>query len=755
MGRTASHLAPSRAGALLAACLSLGALALTSAPAGAQIVINEILPNPNGDDVGTERIEIYNAGLVPVDVTGWAIDDAATIDEVGVRCRLPEDFDTALCPGTAVLLPGEFRVVKGTTTAAWLNNGGDDVYLISDRLLQPTVVHFVHYPSASLQVDSVWACVPDGSSNFAWRVPSLCGSNGGAGDVTAPATVSDLVASPGALPGEIRLTWTAPGDDGTSGTASAYQIKVSDAPIAPGTFGSAADLERWINEPLPAAGGTPETLFVYGLDPDSTYHFALLAVDDASNQGGVSNSAGSAPLAGALLDPDLGYHAYFGNLHSHTGYSDGVQTPADAYAFARFSAPTPLEYLAVTDHNHVTAGMSLPNYANGLAQAAAANDDGNFVAIYGQEWGLAANGHVIVLESPVLFGWDPGQYDVFVAEGDYAGLYTAALANPPSAYPPVALWCHPALGDFNSMQVTPDGQALVHLMCLVNGPAASVATDESDIGNTGFDAAFRQALFLGYRVSPTGDQDNHSANWGASSESRTAILAGERTKSALLGALAARRAYATQDHNARIDFTADGHAMGEAFASDSGVRIVVRVTDPDPGDAVSQIELYRGITGAQLAGRVAWNQGSGTLHWRERDVFPEGTEAHYYVRVLMTDNQNVWTGPVYVTYEPTPPAAVGDPRPAADLALAARPVPSRGAVTAEFTLPVDEPRATLAVYDLSGRRVRDLLDAPLAAGVHRVVWDGRAADGHGRAGLYFLRLETRRGAVATKVLILE
>jgi methionine-rich copper-binding protein CopC len=115
----------------------------------------------------------------------------------------------------------------------------------------------------------------------------------------------------------------------------------------------------------------------------------------------------------------------------------------------------------------------------------------------------------------------------------------------------------------------------------------------------------------------------------------------------------------------------------------------------------------------------------------------------------------VWTGPVYVTYEPTPPAAVGDPRPAADLALAARPVPSRGAVTAEFTLPVDEPRATLAVYDLSGRRVRDLLDAPLAAGVHRVVWDGRAADGHGRAGLYFLRLETRRGAVATKVLILE
>ena len=53
---------------------------------------------------------------------------------------------------------------------------------------------------------------------------------------------------------------------------------------------------------------------------------------------------------------------------------DGVQTPANAYSFARNTAPTPLDFLAVTDHNHVSAGMSLPSYAQGLSQAAAAND---------------------------------------------------------------------------------------------------------------------------------------------------------------------------------------------------------------------------------------------------------------------------------------------------------------------------------------------------------------------------------------------
>jgi hypothetical protein len=37
-------------------------------PAYSQIKINELLPNPVGNDVGTERIEIYNAGSTPIDV---------------------------------------------------------------------------------------------------------------------------------------------------------------------------------------------------------------------------------------------------------------------------------------------------------------------------------------------------------------------------------------------------------------------------------------------------------------------------------------------------------------------------------------------------------------------------------------------------------------------------------------------------------------------------------------------------------------
>ena len=80
-----------------------------------------------------------------VDMTGWAIDDAVTIGQVAVRARIPEDFFPS-CSMNPVIQPGEFRLVGMTGAQAVLNNTGDDVYLVSSRVLAPTVVHAVTYP---------------------------------------------------------------------------------------------------------------------------------------------------------------------------------------------------------------------------------------------------------------------------------------------------------------------------------------------------------------------------------------------------------------------------------------------------------------------------------------------------------------------------------------------------------------------------------------------------------------------------------
>ncbi len=63
---------------------------------------------------------------------------------------------------------------------------------------------------------------------------------------------------------------------------------------------------------------------------------------------------------------------------------------------------------------------------------------------------------------------------------------------------------------------------------------------------------------------------------------------------------------------------------------------------------------------------------------------------------------------------------------------------------------------TLAVYDLSGRLVRTLLDSRQTAGAHAVRWDGRDDDGSQAAsGIYLYRLITDEGTLARKMILVK
>ncbi len=75
----------------------------------------------------------------------------------------------------------------------------------------------------------------------------------------------------------------------------------------------------------------------------------------------------------------------------------------------------------------------------------------------------------------------------------------------------------------------------------------------------------------------------------------------------------------------------------------------------------------------------------------------------------------------------------------------------------ETTIAFDLPHATHAsarVYDVSGALVRTLLDEPIAAGRHEVMWRGTNDEGRRVAqGVYLLRLEAGR-AMETRKLVL-
>ena len=117
------------------------------------------------------------------------------------------------------------------------------------------------------------------------------------GDTTAPAAVTNLATS-SPTTNSITLTWTAPGDDGSTGTATTYDIRYRT--------GGAVNDSNWASatqvtgEPTPAAAGTNQSMVVNGLLAGTTYYFAIKTSDEVPNTSAISNSPSGTTTSAAV-----------------------------------------------------------------------------------------------------------------------------------------------------------------------------------------------------------------------------------------------------------------------------------------------------------------------------------------------------------------------------------------------------------------------------------------------------------------------
>ncbi|MBN2261280.1 MAG: fibronectin type III domain-containing protein [Prolixibacteraceae bacterium] len=82
------------------------------------------------------------------------------------------------------------------------------------------------------------------------------------------------------------MNWTAPGNDGNTGTASSYDIRYSTSEITPENFANATQVT---GVPAPQEAGSVETFTVTGLNAVTTYYFAIKTRDGSSNVSDISN----------------------------------------------------------------------------------------------------------------------------------------------------------------------------------------------------------------------------------------------------------------------------------------------------------------------------------------------------------------------------------------------------------------------------------------------------------------------------------
>ncbi|MBN2526225.1 MAG: discoidin domain-containing protein [Deltaproteobacteria bacterium] len=162
---------------------------------------------------------------------------------------------------------------------------------------------------------------------------------------------------PAAAPDVIVLSFTAPGDDPGFGTAHSYDIRYATSPITAATFGDATPLVV----DTPAASGIREEIRIDGLQPETTYWFAMTARDEVGNVSTMSNvvvGATATILPGTITDFEVVYQNNGSTyLTWNAPGNDGYTGQATSYAL-RWSS-SPMDAASFTDA-HPVSGITAP-----------------------------------------------------------------------------------------------------------------------------------------------------------------------------------------------------------------------------------------------------------------------------------------------------------------------------------------------------------------------------------------------------------
>jgi hypothetical protein len=329
----------------------------------------------------------------------------------------------------------------------------------------------------------------------------------------------------------------------------------------------------------------------------------------------------------------------WGDLHGHSGLSDGTGTPQDYFRYARDVAA--LDVAALTDHDHwgLEALSESPRLWDGIrAQVQAFHAPGSFVTLLGYEWTSWIHGH-----RHVLYFGDEGRV---LSSVDPAFESPLQLWDALRGEPALTIAHHTAGGPIATNWDIPPDRELEPVTEVASVHGSSEAPDSPrGISNPVAGNFARDALDRGYRLGFVGSGDGHDghpglAHLGAPSGGLVAILADELTREGVLAALRARRVYATNGPRIVLHATLDGAPMGAAVAAGGPRALEVEVVG---ADVLERIDLVRsGSIVRTLAGT-----GSREL----RLIEPiEGLEVgeYLYVRAVQADGGAAWSSPFFV-----------------------------------------------------------------------------------------------------------
>ena len=356
------------------------------------------------------------------------------------------------------------------------------------------------------------------------------------------------------------------------------------------------------------------------------------------------------------------FQRYFGQLHSHTQYSDGAGSLDSALAYVKALPDNAnVDFVAFTDHSNYFDSKNNPNveaalydtslvkdsdpshswatYKNTVAAFNAANV-GKKVAIAGFEMTWSGGpGHINTFNTPGIVSRNNTTLNNKTKDAGLQAYYK--LLSQQEGTNSISQFNHPGTTFGNFIDFGYWDAVVDTRMYMVE-----VGNGEGQIGAGGYYPSYEQyimALDKGWHVAPTNNQDNHKGRWGNANDARDVILTDDFTEDGIYAALRARRMYATEDKNLELDYTVNGNMMGSIIDVPEKLNFEISFNDPDRTDSIAKVELV--VNSGKVA--YTWDSAADLAKGSVSvELAPEYT--YYFVRVTEGDGDLAVTAPVWV-----------------------------------------------------------------------------------------------------------
>jgi hypothetical protein len=352
-----------------------------------------------------------------------------------------------------------------------------------------------------------------------------------------------------------------------------------------------------------------------------------------------------------IVEEKVTEHLFWGNLHCHSIFGDGIRLPEDIHWFAKNE--TFLDIFALTDHTEAITDAQwgyFKHVANDF------NEDHSFVTFLGGEWTSPKYGHRNFIypgdDGPIIRSSAPYENSLEKLYAKAKNHKALIIVNHSASPGHTTRW---------ENGHDPEIERLAEVYAI--GGVSEMPAAESGVGETRAQMGevkgshLIDALKKGFRLGMIGTGDDHDGRPGDSlhhlqkePESYRFILgpglmgvwAEELTRKSIFEALWKRRVFGTTNNRTILRFSVNGHPMGsEIKISNRNVKLRI--------EAISNLVINEvDIIGSE--GVLKNFKPLKTTFEMNMEEIIKPDAQWYYVRLKMGEDDLAWSSPVWINF---------------------------------------------------------------------------------------------------------